>query len=39
LRNQGCCLICDRVMRSAGLATKMRASRSCTQQQCHTQRI
>jgi hypothetical protein len=28
LRNQGCCLICVSVMRSAGLATKMRASRS-----------
>lgn len=28
LRNHGCCLICVSVMRSAGLATKMRASRS-----------
>jgi hypothetical protein len=32
-RNQGCCLICDRLMRSAGLATKMRASRSCAHRQ------
>lgn len=39
LRNQGCCLICDRVMRSCGLATNIFDNRSCRQQNTLSSRV